>query len=67
LGLPSLRWHFANDLHNIGDPIHAVRDWILVMLGSYHWPNFNIADSLLVVGASLLMFHAFYRPGSSAA
>jgi len=67
LGIPGLRWSFANDLHNIGNPVHAVRDWILVMLGSYHWPNFNIADSLLVVGASLLMFHALYRSGSSVA
>jgi lipoprotein signal peptidase len=23
------------------------------------WPNFNIADSLLVCGACLLMWHAF--------
>jgi signal peptidase II len=66
LGLPGLRWNFANDLHNVGDPVHAVRDWILVMLGSYHWPNFNIADSLLVCGACLLMFHAFYRSEPSA-
>ena len=37
-----------------GAPIFAVRDWILVMIGSYHWPNFNLADSYLVAGVILL-------------
>lgn len=62
LGLPGLRWNYATDLHEVGDPVHAVRDWILVMIGPYHWPNFNIADSLLVCGAGLLILHA-YRHG----
>lgn len=66
LGLHGLRWSFANHLHDVGEPVHAVRDWILAILGSYHWPNFNIADSLLVCGAGLLMFHAFYRSEPSA-
>jgi len=35
-----------------------VRDWILVMIGHWPWPNFNLADSLLVVGAALLIWHA---------
>jgi len=39
--------------------VHAVRDWILVMIGNWPWPNFNIADSLLVCGAGLLLWHAF--------
>jgi signal peptidase II len=38
----------------------AVRDWILFQYNEqYVWPNFNIADSLLVVGAALMMWHAF--------
>ena len=37
----------------------AVRDWILVMIGKWPWPTFNIADSLLVCGAVLLAWHAF--------
>jgi len=41
-----------------GETILAVRDWILVMIGRFHWPNFNIADSLLVCGAGLLIRHA---------
>jgi signal peptidase II len=58
LGFSGLRWEDL-DLHRSG-PVHAVRDWILVMIGSYHWPNFNIADSLLVCGAGLLLWHAFW-------
>lgn len=42
-----------------GQPVHAVRDWILVLIFGYHWPNFNIADSLLVCGALLILWHAF--------
>jgi signal peptidase II len=41
---------------------HAVRDWILCCWNfkEYTWPNFNIADSLLVCGACLLMWHALF-------
>ena len=59
LGLPGLTWNCAHPLHNVGDPVYAVRDWILVMIGSFHWPNFNLADSMLVCGAILLVWHAF--------
>ncbi|MBN1589685.1 MAG: signal peptidase II [Pirellulales bacterium] len=63
-GLPGLEWNYATNLHAVGEPVHAVRDWILVMIGPWHWPNFNIADSLLVCGAVLLGWHAFWMPGS---
>ncbi|MDR1962418.1 MAG: signal peptidase II [Planctomycetaceae bacterium] len=53
-----LGWHGL--IWNNGEPVYAVRDWILVMLGSYPWPNFNIADSMLVCGAFLLAFHSFF-------
>lgn len=36
----------------------AVRDWILLRYGDYTWPNFNIADSLLVCGAAMLVWQA---------
>ena len=36
---------------------NEVRDWILFRYHSYTWPNFNIADSLLVCGACLLLWH----------
>ena len=46
---------------------YAVRDWILLRYGSRTWPNFNIADSLLVCGAILLMWHALSNPPVQAA
>lgn len=43
-----------------------VRDWILFRLEGVPffdpWPNFNIADSLLVTGAILLFLHALFVP-----
>ena len=39
--------------------ISGVRDWILLKYGSFVWPNFNIADSMLVCGSALLILHAF--------
>jgi signal peptidase II len=39
---------------------HGVRDWILLRYSpEWTWPNFNIADSLLVTGAIMLVVHAF--------
>lgn len=60
LGLPGLRWPAGFPHHAPGDPVYAVRDWILVMIGRWPWPTFNIADSLLVCGAGLLLWHAFF-------
>jgi signal peptidase II len=60
LGCPGLKWEMAGPFHNVGDPVYAVRDWILVMIGNFPWPTFNIADSLLVSGAALLAWHAFF-------
>lgn len=40
---------------------HGVRDWMLLQYKDYTWPNFNIADSLLVCGAVLLVVHAFFK------
>jgi signal peptidase II len=38
----------------------GVRDWILFRYESFVWPNFNIADSLLVCGAIMLAIHSFF-------
>jgi signal peptidase II len=40
----------------------GVRDWILLTYGDFTWPNFNIADSLLVIGAMMLAWHSFTLP-----
>lgn len=65
LGLHGLRWHYTSELHALGDPVYAVRDWVKVMIGRWPWPNFNIADSLLVSGACLLALHAFRQESAS--
>ena len=36
----------------------TVRDWIFFQWPPWLWPNFNIADSLLVCGVTLLVWHA---------
>jgi len=54
LGLPGLT-------DGKGDRVFAVRDWILVCYQQFHWPNFNIADSLLVCGAATLALHMFLQ------
>jgi signal peptidase II len=38
----------------------GVRDWILFRYQQYVWPNFNIADSVLVVGAIMLAIHSLF-------
>lgn len=41
----------------------GVRDWILWRINErWTWPNFNIADSLLVAGAGMLLYQSFF-PG----
>lgn len=48
LGIPNLPENYKG----------GVRDWILFKYGDYVWPNFNIADSVLVVGAVMLAVHS---------
>ncbi len=48
---------FAGALGNVHDRIAygSVVDFIEVHIFSYHWPDFNVADSSVVIGACLLM------------
>jgi signal peptidase II len=58
LGMHGLKWG-DDTLHRAGDTVHAVRDWLHFKIdGVVDWPIFNIADSLLVCGAALLVWHA---------
>lgn len=54
------------NMHRLPGPLAGgVRDWILLRYGSYTWPNFNIADSLLVVGACMLAIHSLWFSGAT--
>jgi signal peptidase II len=67
-GLPGLDWGQFVPARN-GEPVHAVRDFILLAWrwdknwqNRIVWPNFNIADSLLVCGAAALVVMSLRRP-----
>ncbi len=47
----------AGALGNVHDRVvyGSVIDFIEVHIFSYHWPDFNVADSCIVVGACMLM------------
>lgn len=46
-----------------GGKVLAVRDWILIQYSpDWTWPNFNIADSLLVCGAAMLFVLSWKQP-----
>jgi len=54
------------NLHKLpGAYAGGVRDWILCRYGQYTWPNFNIADSLLVAGAIMLAIHSLFGSDGS--
>ncbi|OHB92246.1 MAG: signal peptidase II [Planctomycetes bacterium RIFCSPHIGHO2_12_42_15] len=55
----------AGAMGNLWDRIwfRCVRDFIDLHIGDkYHWPTFNIADSLICVGISILVFTSFSTP-----
>ncbi len=37
----------------------SVVDFLAFYLGSYHWPDFNLADSSIVIGSILLVIEVF--------
>ena len=46
--------------------LNAVVDFLAFDFGSYHWPDFNMADSAIVIGAILLAIDAlFSKPANS--
>jgi signal peptidase II len=71
-GLPGLRWSTLVDLrrgHDPGEVVHAVRDWLHFKIDAinFDWPIFNLADSLLVCGALVLLWHALMTRDTGAA
>jgi signal peptidase II len=56
----------------IGNLVDRVRlgyvvDFILVYIGNYPWPAFNVADSAICVGAGLLLIAGFRQPANAGA
>jgi len=60
LGFPGLVWPEGSFGHRAGEPVYAVRDFILMRFRDWSWPNYNLADSALVCGAALLLWHALF-------
>jgi signal peptidase II len=44
---------------------HFVVDFIEVYIVHYHWPDFNVADSCIVIGACLLFIEIFRKQPQS--
>jgi signal peptidase II len=59
---------FAGALGNVHDRIAygSVVDFIEVHIFSYHWPDFNVADSAIVIGACLLLLDSLLPKRSQA-
>jgi signal peptidase II len=66
VGLPGLQW--SDFMPNRAGPVYAVRDFILLARRWPPesrwdvWPNFNIADALLVCGAIALVLLSLRKP-----
>ena len=58
----------AGALGNVHDRIYygSVVDFIEVHIFSYHWPDFNVADSAIVTGACLLLLDSLVPKKSPA-
>lgn len=65
LGWHGLTWTAWAGEGRAGERVYAVRDWLHFKIDAvgFDWPIFNLADSFLVCGAILLVWHAFRRPG----
>lgn len=63
VGAVALALILGGALGNLYDRIvyHHVIDFIEVKIVHYHWPDFNVADSAIVIGACLLFLEIF-RP-----
>jgi signal peptidase II len=59
----ALAFIFGGAFGNLYDRVryHYVIDFLEVRIIHYHWPDFNVADSCIVIGACLLLIEIF-RP-----
>ena len=59
LGMHGIIWPVGHP--HAGQSAYAVRDWILWQYSDqWRWPNFNIADALLVTGAGMIFFRVLF-------
>lgn len=61
LQMAGLSMAIAGAIGNIIDRLrfNAVIDFLDFHIAGYHWPAFNIADSLIVIGVVILIFHSW--------
>jgi signal peptidase II len=54
---------FGGAVGNLLDRLRMgeVVDFLDFYIGQFHWPAFNVADSAITVGISLLMFNLFWQ------
>ncbi len=63
----SLALIFGGALGNLADRLYYgyVIDFLDFYIGRYHWPAFNLADSAITVGASILIIKMLIEPDKS--
>ena len=59
----ALAFILGGALGNLLDRIRigSVVDFLMFKLGQYHWPDFNVADSAIVVGSIFLIGEIFFH------
>ncbi len=62
--LTALALIFGGALGNVFDRVVSggVTDFLGFYLGSFRWPDFNLADSAIVVGVGLVLLDSFLTP-----
>ena len=60
---------FGGAFGNLWDRIATGRvvDFLLVYIGQYQWPAFNVADSAIVIGAGLLAIEILFSSNTDKA
>lgn len=61
-GLIAISLLFGGAIGNLIDRVRLgeVIDFLDFYVGRFHWPAFNVADSAITIGISLLMFNLFW-------
>ncbi len=67
LALMAISLLFGGAIGNMIDRVRLgeVVDFLDFYIGEHHWPAFNVADSAITVGISLMMLHIFFQKKES--